>query len=54
MTSEYGFPVDGVVAGLLAGVACGMGALPLLIKRLNIVKRVGLGLHPHPSRPDFA
>ena len=43
MICDYGFLVDSVVAGLLASIACGMGALPLLIKRLNIQERVGLG-----------
>lgn len=31
------------IAGLLACLACGMGALPLLIKRFDIQKRDGLG-----------
>ncbi len=40
---EHGFLVESVVAGLLASLACGMGALPLAIERLNLQSRVGLG-----------
>jgi ZIP family zinc transporter len=40
---EYGFLVSSAVAGLLASVACGLGALPLLFSGLEIQKRVGLG-----------
>ncbi len=32
-----------LVAGLLASFACGLGALPLLIKRLDLKKHTGLG-----------
>ncbi|MFQ6615150.1 MAG: ZIP family metal transporter [Fidelibacterota bacterium] len=40
---EYGFLIQSFVAGLLASVACGLGALPLLYPGLEIRKRVGLG-----------
>jgi len=31
------------VAGILASLACGLGALPLLLKRLNLANRTGIG-----------
>jgi ZIP family zinc transporter len=31
------------VAGILASLACGLGALPLLLKRLDLANRTGLG-----------
>lgn len=40
---EYGFLTQSFVAGLLASVACGMGAFPLLFPGLEFRKRVGLG-----------
>ncbi len=43
MGTEYGFLLDSFVAGMLASLACGLGALPLLFSRLDIQKRVGLG-----------
>ncbi len=40
---EYGFLMDSFVAGILASLACGLGALPLMFSGLDIQKRVGLG-----------
>jgi len=40
---KYDFLVETTVAGILASIACGCGAFPLLIKRLNIQKNMGLG-----------
>lgn len=40
---EYSFLIESLVAGLLASVACGLGALPLFFPGLNIRKRIGLG-----------
>lgn len=40
---QYGFLLDSFVAGLIACVACGLGAAPLFIGRLQVEKRVGLG-----------
>jgi ZIP family zinc transporter len=37
------FVVDAFVAGLLASLACGLGALPLLVRRFQLEKKVGLG-----------
>lgn len=39
----YGFVVESVVAGLLASLACGLGALPLLWRGLKAEERIGLG-----------
>lgn len=41
--AQYDFLVSSFVAGILASVACGLGALPLLIERLDVQKRMGLG-----------
>ena len=41
--AEYGFLIDCLVAGLLASVACGLGALPLAFPGLRVERRVGLG-----------
>lgn len=35
--------LQSVIAGLLASLACGLGALPLLFKRLDLANRTGLG-----------
>ena len=40
---QYGFLVDSFVAGIAASVACGLGAVPLFIRGLDIQRRVGLG-----------
>ena len=40
---DYGFLTDSFVAGMLASLACGLGALPLLFSGLDIQKRAGLG-----------
>jgi len=40
---QYGFLIDSFVAGIAACVACGLGAAPLVIKGLDVEKRVGLG-----------
>lgn len=39
----YHFLVGTVVAGLLASLACGLGALPLLIRRLPLERHIGIG-----------
>ena len=41
--NELEFVYQSVVAGLLASVACGLGALPLLIKNLNVERHIGIG-----------
>jgi len=41
--SEYKFAADAFVAGLLASIACGVGALPLAISGLHLERRIGLG-----------
>jgi len=41
--AEHDFVVRGLVAGVLASIACGLGALPLAIRGLNLERRVGLG-----------
>lgn len=40
---QYYFVAESFIAGLLASVACGLGALPLAFRGLNIEKRIGLG-----------
>lgn len=40
---RYDFVVNAFVAGLLAALACGLGALPLAIRGLHLEKKVGLG-----------
>jgi zinc transporter ZupT len=42
-TSEYHFAVESVVAGLLASFACGLGALPLLLRGARVKLGIGLG-----------
>lgn len=39
----HAFLTDSVIAGLLASLACGVGALPLAFERLDLENRVGLG-----------
>ncbi len=41
--SQYEFAVNALVAGLFASLACGLGALPLLIPRLRIEQRISIG-----------
>lgn len=41
--AEHHFVVSGFVAGLLASIACGLGALPLAFRRLRLEEKVGLG-----------
>jgi ZIP family zinc transporter len=41
--AQYDFVVAGFVAGLLASLACGLGALPLALQGLRLEERVGLG-----------
>jgi ZIP family zinc transporter len=41
--AEYGFVIASVVAGVLASLACGLGALPLLIPGIDFTSRIGLG-----------
>lgn len=39
---QYDMLIKVVVAGLLASLACGMGALPLLLRRIDLEKHTGL------------
>ena len=39
---EYSFVIDCLVAGILASLACGLGALPLAIRGLNVQKHIGI------------
>lgn len=39
---NYNAVLQSLVAGTIASMACGFGALPLLIKKINIEKHVGL------------
>lgn len=41
--AEYHFVFVSVVAGVLASLACGLGALPLAFRGLEVEKRIGLG-----------
>ncbi len=41
--AQYDFVIHAFVAGLLASLACGLGALPLAFPGLRLEKRVGLG-----------
>ncbi len=41
--ARYDFVVNAFVAGLLAALACGLGALPLAIRGLHLEQKVGLG-----------
>lgn len=43
MNEQYAFLLNSVIAGLIASVACGLGALPVLIERLHIERRIGIG-----------
>lgn len=43
MSEEAQLVVESVVAGLIASVACGLGALPVLIPKLDLTHRIGLG-----------
>lgn len=43
MLEEYDFVVKGLIAGIFASLACGLGALPLLIPRLRVSERIHLG-----------
>lgn len=40
---EYQFVIDGLIAGVVASLACGLGALPLAIPQLRISERIHLG-----------
>jgi len=40
---EYRFVFTSVIAGLIASVACGVGALPLAIRHVDFHSRIGLG-----------
>lgn len=39
----YQFVIESVVAGLLASLACGLGVLPLAIRRWDIRRHIGFG-----------
>ncbi|MCB0323008.1 MAG: ZIP family metal transporter [Bdellovibrionales bacterium] len=41
--TQYSFVVESFIAGLLASVACGFGVFPLLSKRIDLTKHIGLG-----------
>lgn len=41
--SPYSVVVESFVAGILASVACGLGALPVLFRDLDPTRRIGLG-----------
>jgi ZIP family zinc transporter len=41
--SQYEFVINAVVAGVLASLACGLGALPLLIPRIRIEEHISVG-----------
>ena len=41
--TDYAFVIESVVAGLLASIACGLGALPVLIRGLDVKRRIGIG-----------
>lgn len=40
---EFRFLAESVIAGLAASIACGLGALPVLIPGIDIEKRIGIG-----------
>ena len=40
---ESSFVIESVIAGLIASVACGLGALPLMFRRLDLAQKIGLG-----------
>ena len=41
--AQYDFVIQSAVAGILASLACGLGALPLLVRTLDVERKVGLG-----------
>ncbi len=41
--AEHSFVIEAFIAGLLASLACGLGALPLAISGLHLERRIGLG-----------
>ncbi len=41
--ADLGFVIEGAVAGIAASLACGLGALPVLIPALKVEERIGLG-----------
>ncbi|MGA1197507.1 MAG: hypothetical protein ACO36I_13535, partial [Candidatus Latescibacterota bacterium] len=41
--AQYDFLIYSFIAGILASLACGLGALPLLFPQLDVEKRMGLG-----------
>lgn len=40
---QYNFVIQSAIAGILASLACGLGSLPLLVKTLDVERKVGLG-----------
>ena len=40
---QYQFVIESFVAGLFASIACGFGVLPLLVKKIDFEKHIGLG-----------
>jgi len=43
MPEDYEFVINGLIAGVIASLACGLGALPLLIPQLKVKDRIHLG-----------
>jgi len=41
--TEYSFVIESVIAGIIASIACGLGALPVLIRGLDVERRIGIG-----------
>ena len=42
-TGTYDFVFESFLAGIAASLACGLGALPLLVKQLRISQRISIG-----------
>ena len=43
LMEQYNFVIQSAIAGILASLACGLGSLPLLVKTLDVERKVGLG-----------
>lgn len=43
ITSQYDFVYYSFIAGIIASIACGLGAIPVLFKRLDVTKQIGIG-----------
>ena len=42
-SSEYRFALESAIAGIVASLACGLGAVPLFIRGIDVAKHIGLG-----------